>query len=139
MFKDFDKRLQRDVNKLCTSRLKDTEKLSGGKIKPKPMEVNVVTHNMQRYAVWFGGSMLASTPEFFKSCHTKAQYVGAVSQPCSPTALPNFRKIRIASLADDVGPLPAARFGRRAVICEPPLGRCPHQPPTAVDLTFSWS
>jgi actin-related protein 3 len=74
MFKDFDKRLQRDVTKLCTSRLKATEKLSGGAIKPKPMEVNVVTHNMQRYAVWFGGSMLASTPEFFKSCHTKAQY-----------------------------------------------------------------
>ena len=47
---------------------------------------------MQRYAVWFGGSMLASTvgkhqerqlrvlslsifqPEFYQVCHTKAQY-----------------------------------------------------------------
>lgn len=28
---------------------------------PKPMEVQVITHHMQRYAVWFGGSMLAST------------------------------------------------------------------------------
>lgn len=28
---------------------------------PKPVEVQVITHHMQRYAVWFGGSMLAST------------------------------------------------------------------------------
>ena len=26
----------------------------------------VITHQMQRYAVWFGGSMLASTPEFYQ-------------------------------------------------------------------------
>ncbi|EPY79892.1 hypothetical protein CB1_000880075 [Camelus ferus] len=41
---------------------------------PKPVEVQVVTHHMQRYAVWFGGSMLASTPEFFQVCHTKKDY-----------------------------------------------------------------
>lgn len=28
---------------------------------PRPVEVQVITHHMQRYAVWFGGSMLAST------------------------------------------------------------------------------
>ena len=28
---------------------------------PKPIEVQVISHQMQRYAVWFGGSMLAST------------------------------------------------------------------------------
>ena len=28
---------------------------------PKPIDVNVISHQMQRYAVWFGGSMLAST------------------------------------------------------------------------------
>ena len=35
------------------------------------MEVQVITHHMQRYAVWFGGSMLASTVSFFcfsRSC-----------------------------------------------------------------------
>ncbi|EAX05373.1 hCG1741272, isoform CRA_b, partial [Homo sapiens] len=26
------------------------------------------------YAVWFGGSMLASTPEFYQVCHTKNHY-----------------------------------------------------------------
>ncbi|MED6237073.1 hypothetical protein ATANTOWER_018493 [Ataeniobius toweri] len=41
---------------------------------PKPVEVQVVTHHMQRYAVWFGGSMLASTPEFFQVCHSKKDY-----------------------------------------------------------------
>lgn len=38
------------------------------------IDVNVISHHMQRFAVWFGGSMLASTPEFYRVCHTKAQY-----------------------------------------------------------------
>ncbi|TKC52963.1 hypothetical protein EI555_013599 [Monodon monoceros] len=42
--------------------------------KPKPIDVQVITHHMQRYAVWFGGSMLASTPEFYQVCHTKKDY-----------------------------------------------------------------
>ncbi|NXI38869.1 ARP3 protein, partial [Galbula dea] len=41
---------------------------------PKPIDVQVITHHMQRYAVWFGGSMLASTPEFYQVCHTKKDY-----------------------------------------------------------------
>jgi hypothetical protein len=28
--------------------------------------VNVVSHPIQRYAVWFGGSVLASTAEFYE-------------------------------------------------------------------------
>lgn len=38
------------------------------------MPVNVVSHKKQRYAVWFGGSLLASTPEFHGYCHSKADY-----------------------------------------------------------------
>lgn len=30
-------------------------------LQPRPVEVQVITHHMQRFAVWFGGSMLAST------------------------------------------------------------------------------
>jgi len=74
MFKDFGRRLQRDVKKFADARLKASEKLSAGRIKPTPMEVKVITHHMQRYAVWFGGSMLASTPEFYQVCHTKKDY-----------------------------------------------------------------
>lgn len=83
MFRDFGRRLQRDLKRVVDARLKLSEELSGGRIKvrerehqtgrqtemlmifsclqPKQMEVQVITHHMQRYAVWFGGSMLAST------------------------------------------------------------------------------
>jgi len=74
MFKDFSKRLARDIKRSVDYRIKRSEELSGGKIKSVPLEVNVISHHMQRYAVWFGGSMLASTPEFYNVCHTKAQY-----------------------------------------------------------------
>merc|ERR1711994_256811 len=46
----------------------------GRRLKPTPIDVQVISHEMQRYAVWFGGSMLASTPEFYSVCHTKKQY-----------------------------------------------------------------
>jgi len=74
MFKDFSKRLARDIKRSVDYRIKRSEELSGGKIKSVPLEVNVVSHHMQRYAVWFGGSMLASTSEFYNVCHTKKQY-----------------------------------------------------------------
>ncbi|XP_039204578.1 actin-related protein 3B isoform X3 [Crotalus tigris] len=61
MFRDFGRRLQRDLKRAVDARLKISEELSGGRIKPKPVEVQVISHHMQRYAVWFGGSMLAST------------------------------------------------------------------------------
>lgn len=74
MFRDFGRRVQRDVKRVVDARLRLSEQLSGGRIKPKPIDVAVITHSMQRYAVWFGGSMLASTPEFYQVSHTKAQY-----------------------------------------------------------------
>jgi len=74
MFKDFGKRLSRDIKRSVDYRIQRSEELSGGKIKAVPLEVNVISHHMQRYAVWFGGSMLASTPEFYNVCHTKQQY-----------------------------------------------------------------
>ncbi|XP_010789898.1 actin-related protein 3 [Notothenia coriiceps] len=74
MFRDFGRRVQRDLKRVVDARLKFSEELSGGRLKPKPMEVQVVTHHMQRYAVWFGGSMLASTPEFSQVCHSKKDY-----------------------------------------------------------------
>jgi len=65
MFKDFNKRLQRDLSRFTKARTP-----AGS----SPLEVKVVSHAMQRYAVWFGGSMLASTDDFYKHCHTKANY-----------------------------------------------------------------
>ena len=96
---------------MVDQRIHDSERLSGGKLKSMPVEVNVISHHMQvspspspspgpspipdpnpnptpspspapkpnpdhtqRFAVWFGGSMLASTPEFNNVCHTRAAY-----------------------------------------------------------------
>lgn len=77
MFKDFGRRLNRDVKKRVDARMANNiERLGslGKSAKTQPIDVNVVSHHMQRYAVWFGGSMLASTPEFYRVCHTKEQY-----------------------------------------------------------------
>lgn len=68
MFKDFQKRLGRDIKRITKDRTARMIKAS------TEVEVNVISHHMQRFAVWFGGSMLASTPEFYQVCHTKAQY-----------------------------------------------------------------
>ncbi|KAI8528083.1 hypothetical protein RHMOL_Rhmol12G0123800 [Rhododendron molle] len=74
MFKDFNRRLQRDLKKIVDARVLASDARLGGELKSQPVEVNVVSHPIQRYAVWFGGSVLASTPEFFVACHTKAEY-----------------------------------------------------------------
>ncbi|TPX31486.1 hypothetical protein SmJEL517_g05214 [Synchytrium microbalum] len=80
MYKDFGKRLQRDVKRMVDVRLKASEQLNqvtlrdDAKIKSQNVDVNVISHKKQRYAVWFGGSLLADTPEFYSYCHTKAQY-----------------------------------------------------------------
>ncbi|KAK8314723.1 hypothetical protein V6Z12_D01G190500 [Gossypium hirsutum] len=74
MFKDFHRRLQRDLKKIVDARVQAATAHHGGDIKAKPVEVHVVSHPIQRFAVWFGGSVLASTPEFFEACHTKAEY-----------------------------------------------------------------
>lgn len=73
------RRLQRDIKRSVDARLRISENLSEGRIKvksdvnmfaqkflkwffqqPKPIDIQVISHHMQRYAVWFGGSMLAS-------------------------------------------------------------------------------
>ena len=71
-FKDFGRRVQRDVKRLVDGR-QSANAASAGQ-HGADIEVNVVSHSLQRYAVWFGGSVLASTPDFAKSCRTKAEY-----------------------------------------------------------------
>jgi len=73
MYKHFVNRLQRDVRRLVEEREKKTKEKYPD-IEVKKIAANVVTHPFQRFAVWFGGSMLASQPEFLSYFHTKAQY-----------------------------------------------------------------
>ena len=61
MFKDFGKRLQRDVKAIVDGRIAGSEQKSGSLMKSSGVEVNVISHKRQRYAVWYGGSLMAST------------------------------------------------------------------------------
>merc|ERR1712037_527063 len=74
MFKDFGKRLQRDIKRLVDGRLKRNMQKMGitrAEDKPRSIKVDVASHTakMQRYAVWLGGSIMASHPEFYKVAH----------------------------------------------------------------------
>ena len=62
MFRDFGRRLQRDIRSLVNDRIHRSEQISGAK--SGGLDVNVISHKKQRNAVWFGGSLLASTAEF---------------------------------------------------------------------------
>eukprot|EP00477_Mikrocytos_mackini_P000194 GAHX01000205.1.p1 GENE.GAHX01000205.1~~GAHX01000205.1.p1 ORF type:complete len:394 (-),score=78.50 GAHX01000205.1:34-1215(-) len=63
MFKGFDKRLQRDLNRIVLEKHNN-----------KRAKARVITHSKQRYAVWFGASILGKVPQFANNIHTKQQY-----------------------------------------------------------------
>lgn len=71
MYKDFGKRLQRDIKRVVDERVHLSEVISqqsvqsSDQIKAKEVDVNVISHKSQRYAVWYGGSLLADTVRFY--------------------------------------------------------------------------
>jgi len=73
MFSGFGHRLQRDVKRFTHAREEKSEKMTG--VKPKETEVKVVSYPYQRYAVWYGGSVMAELPVFREHCHTRAEYL----------------------------------------------------------------
>ncbi|CAI9633592.1 actin-related protein 3 [Alternaria burnsii] len=73
LYKDFGRRLQRDIRHMVDARIKASEARSGG-AKSGGLDVQVITHKRQRHGPWFGGSLLGQTPEFKSYCHTKAEY-----------------------------------------------------------------
>lgn len=72
LYKDFGRRLQRDIKSLVDNRIRQSEIRSKG-AKSGGLEVQVITHKRQRHGPWFGGSLLGQTPEFRSYCHTKAE------------------------------------------------------------------
>ena len=72
MFKDFGRRLQRDLRGMVNDRIALSERRSG--VKSTGVDVQVISHKRQRNAVWFGGSLLAQTSEFKSYCYTKQDY-----------------------------------------------------------------
>src|SRR6202012_4916643 len=73
LYKDFGRRLQRDIKHLVDARIRASEARSGG-ARSGGLEVQVISHKRQRHGPWFGGSLLGQTPEFRSYCHTKAEY-----------------------------------------------------------------
>ena len=73
LYKDFGRRLQRDIKHLVDDRIRASEARSGG-ARSGGLEVQVISHKRQRHGPWFGGSLLGQTPEFRSYCHTKAEY-----------------------------------------------------------------
>lgn len=72
LYKDFGRRLQRDIKHLVDARIRASEVRSGG-ARSGGLDVSVITHKRQRHGPWFGGSLLGQTPEFRSYCHTKAE------------------------------------------------------------------
>ena len=77
MFKNFHLRLQQDLKERVDKRFA----ANAAKLKVAPttaateMKVKVLSHDYQMYAVWLGGSMLASQDNFAKQIITKQQYL----------------------------------------------------------------
>ena len=74
MFSGFGQRLQRDVKRFTNYRYEKAKELAQGRVVPKEMDVKVVKYPYQRYAVWYGGSVMAELPAFIQHCHSKAEY-----------------------------------------------------------------
>ena len=81
LFKDFGRRIGRDLKNLVTERMSSQVRQS------QEIEGNVQSHHMQRFAVWFGGSVLASMNNFLKAVHTKADYEEYGPSVCRMNAL----------------------------------------------------
>ena len=78
-YKGLAKRLQGDVQVLVDARLKENaereSKRIGRTIQAGNVEVKIKEHKRQQYAVWYGGTMLASTPGFCTKCHDRKRYL----------------------------------------------------------------
>ena len=76
LFKDFSKRLQRDLRSIVDSRLEYVKGIKSDSIinNTKNIDVSVLAHSNQRHAVYTGGSFLASLDAFPSYCHSKAEY-----------------------------------------------------------------
>ncbi|EMR11154.1 hypothetical protein PNEG_00750 [Pneumocystis murina B123] len=72
MFKDFGKRMQRDIRQIVDRRIRKGEERSGAK--SGGLEVNVISHKKQKNAVFVGASLISQAPEFLSYCYTKKDY-----------------------------------------------------------------
>ena len=115
MFKDFARRLQRDIQRVCNNRNKEQEEkvkcpyllysalsmiivvwfqlIRGSNLILKDINVKVIQHRMQRFAVWFGGSMWGSLmPEYPEMVLSREEYeeIGPFAARRNPIISPRY-------------------------------------------------
>ena len=71
LFTGFDTRLQSQVQKILDQRMAHYNNISG---KEDSMSCQVAQNIVQRYAVWFGGSVLGSHQNFPMLCKSREMY-----------------------------------------------------------------
>ena len=84
MFDGFDKRLQKQVQGIINDRMKAYNKISGTN---DTMDCTVAQNLVQRYAVWFGGSVLGSHEGFSRVCHSREAYLEHGPSICRQNAI----------------------------------------------------
>jgi len=86
LFKDFDVRLQTMLQKRINTRL-DTYNAQAPDSEKSTIEANVSQNIVQRYAVWFGGSVLGSQENFPNVCKSREQYAEYGPSICRHNAI----------------------------------------------------
>lgn len=109
LYKDFGRRLQRDIKHLVDARIRASEARSGG-ARSGGLEVQVITHKRQRHGPWFGGSLLGQTPEFRSYCHTKVSSLLAIYLLANTSYRQNT--MRLGQVSSDDSPYSAGQVAR---------------------------
>lgn len=86
LFKDFDRRLQRQLQKRVDKRMEQFTQATG---EDSSIECNVFQNIVQRYAVWFGGSVLGAHENFPRVCKSREDYAEYGPQICRHNAIFN--------------------------------------------------
>jgi len=73
MFQAFGKRLERDIKRITKARIDEINVQKNANV--EHINVNVITHRMQRFAVWFGGAALSQLPQFSDMVISREDYL----------------------------------------------------------------
>jgi len=75
MFKEFPRKLKKRITHFTTERLNASAALTHNNVRGKEIAVNIRSHKYQKYAVWFGGSLVADMPQYHSFyVKTKKEY-----------------------------------------------------------------
>jgi actin-related protein 3 len=87
MFKRFDSRLEKDLRALVNIRIANTMATLTDKTRKIEIDVNVISHERQRFAVWYGGSYFGASPQYQEVAFTRQQYLEYGPSICRSNAM----------------------------------------------------